>query len=132
MKHTESISTPQYATVNTTFQVETDSEGNPCLILTQNWASGVNVSTHRIVVTIDAFDDFHSAYLRAAGRMNADTRAYSVSDVRRDYPNAYRGWTPDDDQRLLDEHAAGHTIKELADMFGRQRGAIESCLAKLT
>jgi hypothetical protein len=131
MKHTESISTPQYATARTIFEVETDSEGNPCLIVTQNWASGVDVSSHRIVITIDAFDDFHAAYLRAANHMNADTRAYSVSDVRRDYPNAYKAWTPDDDRRLLDEHAAGHTTKELADMFGRQRGAIESRLAKL-
>ncbi len=40
-------------------------------------------------------------------------------------------WTPEDDDRLWYLHESGCTIRELADLFRRNCGAIESRLAKL-
>lgn len=59
------------------------------------------------------------------------SRAYSVDEVRKQYPNAYQRWTPEDDQLLLQLHASGSGVDELAGRFGRQPSAIRSRLAKL-
>ncbi|MCF8257916.1 MAG: hypothetical protein K9J06_10190 [Flavobacteriales bacterium] len=45
--------------------------------------------------------------------------------------NAYAPWSIADDQRLLDLHSEGNAIKELANIFGRKKGAIRSRLRKL-
>lgn len=59
------------------------------------------------------------------------SRVPSVDEVRRRYPNAYQRWAPEDDQVLLELHASGSGVDELAERFARQPSAIRSRLVKL-
>ena len=56
---------------------------------------------------------------------------YSVEECRREYPNAYDPWTEEDDARLTEWWREGLSLDEIADSFGRKRGAIISRLKKL-
>lgn len=48
------------------------------------------------------------------------------------YPNAYKPWTELDDERLVALYNEGKSISELAQLFLRNRGAIQSRIRKLT
>ncbi|MFF7249838.1 helix-turn-helix domain-containing protein [Embleya sp. NPDC008237] len=68
---------------------------------------------------------------RTASADEAAGKAYSVEEIRKRHGNAYQRWTPEDEQLLLELHAAGHGIDELARRFDRQPSAIRSRLGKL-
>jgi hypothetical protein len=58
-------------------------------------------------------------------------KAYSVEDIRRAYPNAYRDWSEDEDKNLASLHEQGLGIKAIANRLGRQHGSIRSRLIKV-
>lgn len=47
------------------------------------------------------------------------------------YANAYAPWTDEDDALLIRLHSEGKSVKELMEVFGRNRGAITSRIKKL-
>jgi ATP-dependent DNA helicase RecQ len=61
----------------------------------------------------------------------ASGKTYSVEEMRATHRNAYAPWTEEDDARLEQEARAGGTIRDLAQRFGRNEGAIRSRLRKL-
>ena len=61
----------------------------------------------------------------------AQSQAYQVADIRREYPNAYLPWTLEADAVLLAAYQSGHGVAALADTFGRQPSAIRSRLNRL-
>ncbi|MFI1386686.1 helix-turn-helix domain-containing protein [Embleya sp. NPDC020886] len=67
----------------------------------------------------------------ASRKDEAADKAYSVEEIRTRHTNAYQRWTPEDEQLLLELHAAGHGLVELARRFDRQPSAIRSRLGKL-
>ena len=58
-------------------------------------------------------------------------KTYTMEEKRAKHPNAYRSWTKEDDDRLLQLSASGKSISELCEIFGRNEGAITSRLNKL-
>jgi DNA-directed RNA polymerase specialized sigma24 family protein len=54
-----------------------------------------------------------------------------VAEARQVHRAAYARWTEEDEARLAAEFAAGRTVEELADLFGRKPSAIESRLRRL-
>jgi len=58
-------------------------------------------------------------------------KAYSVEDIRENYPNAYRPWDEGEDKNLVDHYLSGRSVTEIAVTLGRKKGAIYSRLAKL-
>lgn len=56
---------------------------------------------------------------------------YSVEACRREYPNAYDPWTEEDDVKLAELWREGLSLDEIAERFGRKRGAIISRMKKL-
>lgn len=58
-------------------------------------------------------------------------KAYTMEEKRKQYPNAYKSWTPADDNHLIALHNDGKSTKELASIFGRKEGAIRSRIKKL-
>lgn len=58
-------------------------------------------------------------------------KAYSVTDIRKKHKQAYAKWATEDDERLKELHGQGRTANELAQVFGRKKGAIYSRLKKL-
>lgn len=61
----------------------------------------------------------------------AGQKAYSVDVIRKEYPAAYEKWTKEEEQRLIGEYNNGRTIRELANLLGRQPGGVRSRLKKL-
>ena len=59
------------------------------------------------------------------------TKSYSVERIRETHKNAYLPWTQKDDNNLERLFCEGKTVKELAQMFERNTGAIESRIQKL-
>lgn len=58
-------------------------------------------------------------------------KAYSVAEVRKSHENAYKPWTTEDDLELVRLEKEGKSIAEIASIFGRNRGAINSRLNKI-
>ncbi|MGW1997453.1 helix-turn-helix domain-containing protein [Embleya sp. NPDC001921] len=83
------------------------------------------------VELIAAPDTNTNAGRPASGVDEAAGKAYSVEEIRKRHGNAYQRWTPEDEQLLLELHAAGHGIDELARRFDRQPSAIRARLGKL-
>ncbi len=54
-----------------------------------------------------------------------------LAKLREKYPNAYRAWSEDDDDKLKELFEGGSTPAELQKEFGRQKGSIHSRLIKL-
>jgi hypothetical protein len=58
-------------------------------------------------------------------------RAWTVAAARQQHRAAYARWTEEEDARLAAEFAAGRTVEELAERFGRKPSAIVSRLRRL-
>lgn len=58
-------------------------------------------------------------------------RAYTFDEIHVKYPKAYAKWSPEDDEKLKSLYHSGKTNDELAHIFQRKTGAIESRLVKL-
>ena len=58
-------------------------------------------------------------------------KKYSVEKIRNEYANAYRPWTGEEDEKFEILRLQGKSVKELAEIFGRQKGAISSRLRKM-
>ena len=58
-------------------------------------------------------------------------RAYSYETVRDDYQDAYKPWTNELDDELAIMYGDGVSIAELADHFGRTKGAVRKRIGKL-
>ncbi len=55
-----------------------------------------------------------------------------LAKMRETYPNAFRPWTPGDDNKLMALFGDGkpHSVKQLSEVFGRQPGSIRARLVK--
>jgi len=69
--------------------------------------------------------------LSEKGKSEAPEKAYSVAALRENHGNAYKPWTVEEDQELESLERQGKSIRELATIFGRNRGAISSRLKKI-
>lgn len=76
------------------------------------------------------------AFIRAYGRKeekqppaHADRAGFEI--VRKQHPNAYRPWLPDDDADLKKLFSRGTSVKDLAARFDRQPSAIRARVRKL-
>lgn len=58
-------------------------------------------------------------------------KAYEYEEVRKKHANAYAPWTKEDDDRLERLFADDTDVKQLCEIFGRNKGAIESRIKKL-
>jgi (p)ppGpp synthase/HD superfamily hydrolase len=69
-------------------------------------------------------------YLKAYKQLQ-NIPTYSIEACRREYPNAYKPWTQEDDNKLEQLWCEHKTTKELSEIFQRKRGAILSRIKKL-
>ena len=58
-------------------------------------------------------------------------KAYTLDEKRILNKNAYTPWTEEDDNKLELLYCEGKSVKMLVDIFGRNKGAIESRIKKL-
>ena len=55
-----------------------------------------------------------------------------LNELRESFPNAYKPWVLEDDLELVKLYKEGSSISLLSNLFGRQKGAIERRLEKLS
>ncbi len=53
-----------------------------------------------------------------------------IDKMRETYPNAYKPWKKIEDETMLNQWAAGKTVKQLAKLLGRHEGSIRARLKK--
>jgi len=58
-------------------------------------------------------------------------KTYSVNEIRETYSSAYKKWTNEEEEKLIDEFNSGLSSSEIAALHGRKRGAIKSRLRRL-
>lgn len=76
-------------------------------------------------------DPAHAGRAGLAGHAVAEDPEGPHGEVHRDLPSANTRWAAADEHRLLELHAAGVPIDELARAFGRRKGAVRARLFKL-
>jgi hypothetical protein len=76
------------------------------------------------VQLIEKFNELHSAQV-------SEDKKYSFEKNRETYPEAYKSWTDEDDNSLEYYYFQGISIKDIAELFGRNEGAITSRIRKL-
>lgn len=55
-----------------------------------------------------------------------------MNEKRKQFSNAYKAWSTEDDKLLVTLHHENKSIKELMTIFKRNEGAIYSRIRKLT
>lgn len=53
-----------------------------------------------------------------------------LAKMREEYPNAYKPWSTDDDQKLQEAFDKGTKLKDLSGLFGRHPGSIKKRIEK--
>ena len=61
----------------------------------------------------------------------ANPRDDRIQRIRERHPRAYMRWSDEEDDALMRAYREGLTIRELAELFERQRGGIRSRINKL-
>ena len=58
-------------------------------------------------------------------------KTYTLNEKRKQFPNAYKPWSTEDDKLLVTLHYENRSIEELMSIFKRNEGAIHSRIQKL-
>lgn len=82
--------------------------------------------------------EMHASFVKASGGHEPDPNAKKepapvskLEKLREKYPNAYRPWAADDDEKLEAMFKEGTSVASLVKEFGRQKGSINARLIKL-
>ncbi len=135
------------------FHVKQSMDGTKYLVISESRRNASRQGHNRLMVFQEHLEAFDGAYRRAmrflgvrksrwrsalrlpgakaARLLRIGGKTYSVDEKRQKHPNAYQKWTPEDDQQLRKEFAEGANIAELAELFQREEGAIQSWLKRL-
>ena len=83
------------------------------------WRDGEEVGRHR------------QGRIRSLEMLNARSFGRRIEEARKNYPNAYRSWTGEQEEMLAEMFANGSGKDELVKALGRQPGGIETRLRAL-
>lgn len=83
------------------------------------WQQGEEVGRHR------------QSRIRSLEPLNPNSMKSKIKKARRTAPNAFRRWTPEDEQTLIEGFHNGIPYDDLAASLGRQEGGIISRLRDL-
>ncbi len=106
--------------------------------ITESKPSNNGFEHHRVMVFEEDIEDFMVSFthclasyhkLKEAQITEKKTNAYSK--IQEKHANAYLPWTTEDDEKLEGLYCEGKTVNELAMIFERKIGAIESRIKKL-
>jgi hypothetical protein len=126
------------------FDVKRTEDGTKYLVISESRHTGRTYEHHRVMIFEEHLQAFAERFQQALGFIQAmsaepaNKRISSAEDsvstlarVRQRYLQAYKNWSPDEDERLRKSYEQGSSIAELACHHQRTPGAIRACLAKL-
>ncbi|HEY3557415.1 MAG TPA: hypothetical protein VGL05_08125 [Kribbella sp.] len=83
------------------------------------WRNGEEVGRHR------------QSRIRSLEPMNPNSMTRKIQKARKTHPNAFRQWTPEDEQTLIEMYNNGAPIDDLTEALGRQEGGVITRLRNL-
>lgn len=120
------------------FDINKSEKGDLYLKVSESKKTESGFEHHRLIVFEEDIKDFSEAFQKALTKFTelkepkqTDGKAYSVEKIREAHKQAYLPWTPEDDSKLELLFCEGKKVKELAQIFGRNDGAISSRIKKL-
>lgn len=136
----EEIYTNKLAKGNRTyfFDIKKSESGNLHLKISESKKTASGFEHHRIMIFEEDLKDFVEALKKSLTKFKelkelkqTDGKTYSVEKIRETHQQAYLPWTAEDDNKLELLFCEGKKVKELAEIFGRNVGAINSRIKKL-
>jgi len=120
------------------FDIKKSEQDGMYLSISESKKIGDVFEHHRIMVFEENINDFAEVFQKIVTKFNelkepklSKDKAYSIVKIRETYEHAYLPWTLKDDRKLELLFCEGKQIKELAEIFGRNSGAIFSRIKKL-
>lgn len=118
------------------FDIKKSENGNLYLKISESKKTGSGFEHHRLMVFDEDLKDFVETLKKSLTKFKElkepkDGKTYSVEKVRETHQQAYLPWTAEDDNKLEMLFCEGKKAKELAEIFGRNVGAINSRIKKL-
>lgn len=118
------------------FDIKKSEKGDLYLKISESKKTQSGYEHHRLMVFDEDLKDFVEALKKSLTKFKElkepkDSKTYSVEKIRETHQQAYLPWTAEDDNKLELLFCEGKKAKELAEIFGRNVGAINSRIKKL-
>ena len=120
------------------FDIKKSEKGDLYLKVSESKKTENGYEHHRLMVFDEDLKDFVEALKKSLTKFKelkepkqTDDKTYSVEKIRETHQQAYLPWTAEDDNKLELLFCEGKKVKELAEIFGRNTGAINSRIKKL-
>lgn len=120
------------------FDIKKSENDDLYLKISESKKTGNGFEHHRLMVFDEDLKDFVEVLKKTLTKFKelkepkqAEGKAYSVGKIRETHKQAYMPWTTEDDSKLELLFCEGKKVKELAQIFGRNEGAISSRIKKL-
>ena len=120
------------------FDIKRSENGDLYLKISESKKTESGFEHHRLIIFDEGVKDFAEAFKKSLTKFEklkepkqTDGKTYSVEKIRETHKQAYLPWRPEDDNKLEVLFCEGRRAKELAEIFGRNKGAINSRIKKL-
>jgi len=120
------------------FDIKKSEKGDLYLKISERKKTASGFEHHRLMIFVEDLKDFVETLKKSLTKFKelkkpkqTHTKAYSVEKIRETHKQAYLPWTEEDDNKLELLFCEGKKAKELAEIFGRNIGAINSRIKKL-
>jgi DNA-directed RNA polymerase specialized sigma24 family protein len=120
------------------FDIKKSEKGDLYLKISESKKTASGFEHHRLMIFDEDLKDFVETLKKSLTKFKelkepkqTDTKTYSVEKIRETHKQAYLPWTEEDDNKLELLFCEGKKAKELAEIFGRNIGAINSRIKKL-
>jgi len=120
------------------FDIKKSEGGDLYLKISESKKTASGFEHHRLMIFDEDLKDFVETLKKSLTKFKelkepkqTDGKTYSVEKIRKIHKQAYLPWTTEDDNKLELLFCEGKKPKELAEIFGRNIGAINSRIKKL-
>ena len=120
------------------FDIKKSEKGDLYLKISESKKTASGFEHHRLMIFDEDLKDFVETLKKSLTKFKelkepkqTDGKTYSVEKIRETHQQAYLHWTAEDDNKLELLFCEGKKVKELAEIFGRNIGAINSRIKKL-
>lgn len=120
------------------FDIKKSEKGALYLKISESKKTGGGFEHHRLMVFDEDLKDFVEALKNSLKKFKelkepkqTEGKTYSVEKIRETHKQAYLPWTIEDDNKLEFLYCEGKKVKEHAQIFGRNEGAISSRIKEL-
>lgn len=120
------------------FDIKKSEKDDLYLKISESKKTGSGFEHHQLLIFDEDLKDFIETLKKTLTKFKelkqpkeTEVKAYSVEKIRETHKQAYLPWTNEDDNKLELLFCEGKKVKELAEIFKRNEGAIRSRIKKL-